>query len=167
MKSSRKRCSNKWRLQWHQPGSPPSPKLFPFLGGSAPPSNARFPGPTQVRGPNGISIDFAVFEIAFSKTFNCIAASTGVLISANADDHLHIDLLTEKKTEIQVDGGQWIMWKCGWWLRDIFALKTADCVVLVTRTLECFEQQSYVRPLCVDVLRVLWKADGIYSLSCR
>jgi len=36
-------------------------KIAPFHGGSGPPSNTWFPGPTQVLNPNSISIGAAVF----------------------------------------------------------------------------------------------------------
>jgi len=38
-----------------------SPKIAPTHGGSGPPSNTWFPGPTWVLSPNGISISSAVF----------------------------------------------------------------------------------------------------------
>ena len=39
-----------YTLQW----APLSPKIAPSHGGSGPPSNIWFPGPTQVLNPNGI-----------------------------------------------------------------------------------------------------------------
>ena len=43
-------------------GMPLYPSKLPLaMGGSGPPSNTRFPGPTQVLNPNGISIGSAIF----------------------------------------------------------------------------------------------------------
>ena len=40
----------------------PFPKIAPYHGGSGPPSNTWFPGPTRVLNPNGISIGSSVLQ---------------------------------------------------------------------------------------------------------
>jgi len=47
-----------YTLQW---GAPFPLKIAPSHGGSGPPSNTWFLGPTRVLNPNGISIGVAVF----------------------------------------------------------------------------------------------------------
>ena len=50
-------------------GRPFSPKNLPLpMGGSGPPSNTWFPGPTQVLNPKGSSISVAVFAGLTSVT---------------------------------------------------------------------------------------------------
>ena len=50
-------------------GTPLSPLILPLpMGGSGPPSNTWFPGPTRVHNPNGISIGPAVFAWLTSVT---------------------------------------------------------------------------------------------------
>jgi len=50
-------------------GTPLSPSKLPLpMGGSEPPSNTWFPGPTQVLNPNGISISSAVLAELTSVT---------------------------------------------------------------------------------------------------
>jgi len=52
-------------LQWDAPFPF---KIAPSHGGSGPPSNTWFPGPTQVLNPNGISIGSAVLAGLTSVT---------------------------------------------------------------------------------------------------
>ena len=49
-------------------GSDTPLKVLLRVGASAPPSNTRFPGPTRVLNPNGISIGLAVFAGLTSVT---------------------------------------------------------------------------------------------------
>jgi len=50
-------------------GTPLPPKIATSHGGSGPLSNTRFPGPTQVLNPNGISISSAVFACSLVCTW--------------------------------------------------------------------------------------------------
>jgi len=49
-------------------GRPLSPRMAPSHGGSGPPSNTWFPGPTQILNPNDISISTALFAGLTSVT---------------------------------------------------------------------------------------------------
>jgi len=55
-----------YTIQWD--ARPPPKKNAPSHGGSGPPSNTWFPGPTRVLNPNGISIGIAVFARLTSVT---------------------------------------------------------------------------------------------------
>jgi len=58
-------------------GTPLSPSKLPIpIGGSGPPSYARFPEPTQVLNPNGISIGSAVLAGLTSVTDRPTAYAT-------------------------------------------------------------------------------------------
>jgi len=63
-------CTDNFRVSlYFTMGRPFSPKNFPLpIGGSGPPSNTWFPGPTQVLNPNGSWIGAAVFAGLTSVT---------------------------------------------------------------------------------------------------
>jgi len=61
-------CTDDRRVSLYN-GTPLSPiKIAPFHGGSGPPSNTRFSGPTRVLNPNSITIGSTVFAGLTSVT---------------------------------------------------------------------------------------------------
>ena len=65
-------------FRWRQYARPFSPKNLPLpIGGSGPPSNTWFPGPTQVLNPKGSSISAAVFAGLTSVTDRPTDHTTG------------------------------------------------------------------------------------------